>query len=257
MPNIPKKVSDRLASETKKYQKILTDAKNRDANESDTVTIITDMLADIFGYDKYSEVTSEQQIKGTFCDLAVEINNKTEFLIEAKAIGQELNENHLRQALGYGFTKGIYWIILTNGVSWKIHKISEGVTPLHHEEILSFDMLEINARKKEEQEKLFVLCKEGIRKSAIDLFHKRVSVVNKYMIGAIMQSEAVIKVIRRELRKSADGMAISMEDVEEIVKNETLKQIVVEGEQASLATKAIKKIQRAEKAQARTEKKAA
>ncbi len=65
MTKIPKKVSDRLATEVTKYQKVLTAAKDRDVNESDTVTIIVDMLSDIFGFDKYYEVTSELAIRGT------------------------------------------------------------------------------------------------------------------------------------------------------------------------------------------------
>ena len=56
---VPKKVADRLVAGIKHYQPILNAAKARDVGEADTVTIVKDMLADVFGYDKYSEVTSE------------------------------------------------------------------------------------------------------------------------------------------------------------------------------------------------------
>ena len=59
MPRVQKKVYERLVAGIKQFQPILTAAKSRDINEADTVTIIKDMLADVFGYDKYSEVTSE------------------------------------------------------------------------------------------------------------------------------------------------------------------------------------------------------
>ena len=52
----PKKVSDRIIKELPAFQKVLQDAKNRDINESDTVVIISDMLATVFGFNKYSEV---------------------------------------------------------------------------------------------------------------------------------------------------------------------------------------------------------
>ena len=74
MANIPVKVADRLASSIKRFQPVLASAQSRDVNESDTVIIITDMLSDVFGYDKYSEVTSETAIRGTYCDLAVKLN---------------------------------------------------------------------------------------------------------------------------------------------------------------------------------------
>ena len=35
--------------------------------------IVADILSEIFGYDKYNEVTSEYAIKGTYCDLAIKL----------------------------------------------------------------------------------------------------------------------------------------------------------------------------------------
>jgi len=112
MARIPKKVTERLSKRVPQFQKVLKRAKDRDVNESDTVTIVTDMLADVFGYDKYSEVTSEQAIRGTYCDLAIEIKGTTKYLIEVKSIGLTLKENHLRQAINYGVNKGIQWVII-------------------------------------------------------------------------------------------------------------------------------------------------
>jgi len=50
----------------KKFQPILTLAQSHDANESDTVIIITDMLSEIFGYDKYSELLRKKAIRELF-----------------------------------------------------------------------------------------------------------------------------------------------------------------------------------------------
>jgi hypothetical protein len=54
---LPKRVSDRLIRIVPKFQQVLNLAKDRDVNEADTVSIIKDMLADIFGYDKYLDIT--------------------------------------------------------------------------------------------------------------------------------------------------------------------------------------------------------
>ena len=99
----------------KRFQPIIQAAKARDAWESDTVTIITDYLTEIFGYDKYSEVTSEHEIRGTFVDLAIKVNDTLLFLIEAKAIGLILNDKHLKQAVDYAANKGVDWVVPTNG----------------------------------------------------------------------------------------------------------------------------------------------
>jgi hypothetical protein len=99
MATIAKKVKDRFSKIVPKFQRILSKAKDRDVNESDTVNIINDMLDEVFGYDKYLDVTSEFAIRGTYCDLALKLDGKVQFLIEVKAIGLDLKDNHLRQAL--------------------------------------------------------------------------------------------------------------------------------------------------------------
>jgi len=76
MAKVPIKVSERISTAIRRFQPIINAAKSRDANESDTVIIITDMLSDIFGYDKYSEITSECAIRGTWCDLAIKMEGK-------------------------------------------------------------------------------------------------------------------------------------------------------------------------------------
>src|ERR1700709_2791100 len=95
------KVSSRITAQLKKYQSVLRAAQKRDISEADTVTIITDILADIFGYDKYKEVSSEHAIRGTYVDLVVTVDEKKRFLIEAKAINIELKDAHVKQAVDY------------------------------------------------------------------------------------------------------------------------------------------------------------
>jgi hypothetical protein len=99
---IPNRVADRLAAGLKRFQPILASARSRDVNESDTSMIVTDLLADLFGYDKYHEVTRELCIRGTFCDLATRIEGKFQMIIEVKAIGLELKDGHVKQAVDYG-----------------------------------------------------------------------------------------------------------------------------------------------------------
>ena len=54
---IPAKVQERLIAGIKKYQPIVARAQDRDINESDTVTIITDIIESVLGYDKFTEIT--------------------------------------------------------------------------------------------------------------------------------------------------------------------------------------------------------
>lgn len=135
---IPKKVVERIATTIKTFQAVAASHKSKDVSEADTVTLIKDILSDCFGFDKYHELTSEQQIRGTFCDLAVKIDGKIKYLIEVKAAGVSLNDSHLRQALAYGANQGIEWVVLTNAVEWRLHRIKFG-QPIDHEEVSSFN----------------------------------------------------------------------------------------------------------------------
>src|SRR6187402_2999550 len=88
--SISAKVSQRIAAGLRKFQPVLAAAKARDVNESDTVVIVTDLLHEVFGYEKYADITSEHMVRSTFCDLATKIDGRLALLIEVKAIGTDL-----------------------------------------------------------------------------------------------------------------------------------------------------------------------
>ena len=240
MATIPKRVSDRLSKETRTFQRILKTAKDRDVNESDTVVIVTDMLSSVFGFDKYTEITSEYAIRGTFCDLAVEVDGNVEYLIEVKAIGLNLSETHLRQAVGYGAQHGIQWVILTNGVNWEIYRI-KFEKPLGHDLLTEFNILDLSPRKREDQEILFLLCKEGLSKAVIEDYHEHVRSVNKFVISAILQTEVSLNLVRRELKRVAKGVKVDTKEIETILVSDVLKRDVIEGESAKQARARVKK----------------
>jgi predicted type IV restriction endonuclease len=237
---IPGKVKARLVKESRVFKKILLRAKDHDVNESDTVTIVTDMLERVFGFDKYSEVTSEVAIKSTYCDLAVKIDGNIEYLIEVKAIGLELKENHLRQAMNYGAHQGIPWVVLTNGIEWQLHRVTFD-RPIGLDHLCTFDFTEINPRKAEDLDRLFLLCKSGMKKHAMEAFHDRVQSVNRYVIGAIVTSDVMVNSIRRELRRLTPGLKIDDGEIRKILSDGVLKREIQEGEKASKARARVKK----------------
>ncbi|WP_428897028.1 Type I restriction enzyme R protein N terminus (HSDR_N) [Parelusimicrobium proximum] len=237
---IPKKVADRLNKSISKFQTVLKIAKDKDINESDTVQIITDMLAEIFGYDKYNEVTSELAIKGTYCDLAIKIENKIQFLIECKEINKNLKEMHLRQVIDYGAKQGVSWVILTNGILWEIYKI-KFEQPISYDLICTLDFLNISHKREDIQEKLFLICKEGLSKDVREDFYEKMQVVNKFVIGALLLSEPITSVIRRELRKYADGLKIEESEIIRILTQEVLKREITEGEEADKTNSKVKR----------------
>ncbi len=240
MVTIPKKVRDRLVKQIPRFQKILANAKNRDIHESDTVTIVVDMLENVFGFDKYNEITSEHAIKGTFCDLAVKIDGKIKYLVEIKAIGLDLKENHLRQVVNYGANEGISWVVLSNGMDWQIHKISFE-RPISSQLVAVINFEEINHRNKDHLLQVFLLCRQGMKKQAIEDYHERSQIVNRFMVAAIAQTEPVASVIRRELKRLAPGIKVEKSEIQELLRSGVLKRDVTEGESADWANSRVKK----------------
>lgn len=241
--NIPKKIETRLAAGIRQFQPVLTAAKDRDIGESDTVTIVKDMLADIFGYDKYSDVTAEHAIRGTYCDLALTIDGHMLKLIEVKAIGIELKDQHVKQAVDYATNKGCDWVTLTNGIIWRVYKIHFS-KPIDAELVLDIDILNLNPKTDQHLEWLFLLCKEGWAKSVLGAFHAQKQVISRFFIGGIIVGDTVVEAIRRELRKLAPDVRTDAEQIRNLIESEILKRDVLEGERAVEARRKLSSIYR-------------
>ena len=239
---VPKKISDRIKAEIKKYQKILADAKVRDINESDTVIIISDILSDVLGFDKYSEITTEFAIRGTYVDLAIKINEEIFYLIEVKAIGLDLKENHLRQAVDYAANQGIDWIVLTNGEIWQVYKVLFK-KPIDVEKAFEFNLIDFSPRDAETIYELYTLTREGVKKSAIADLHEKGKITNKFAIAAMLQTEPVLKAIVREIKGVNKSIKVDTEYVATVIEKEIIKREVREGDGAEKAKQLIKKSQ--------------
>ena len=242
MTAVPAKVYDRLTSGLKRFQPILSSAKARDAGEADTSTIVKDMLCDVFGYDKYTEVTAEHIIKGTFCDLAVKLDGKLQLLIEVKAIGLELKDGHIKQAVDYAANQGTEWVILTNGSTWRIYRVFFS-QPIANELVFECDLLSINPKNRGAIENLFLFAREGQTKSVLQDFHAQRQATSRYFLAAVILSESVLEVIRRELRRAFPDVRIDSDQLREELVSEVLKREVTEGERADDARKKISRSQ--------------
>src|SRR3954468_9077447 len=95
---VPNRVRERIQQGLKRVVLIIQQQKARDVSDVDTVTLVKDTLAEVFGYDKYAELTSEHAIRGTYCDLAVKLADK---LVQLESAGSALDDRHVKQAIDY------------------------------------------------------------------------------------------------------------------------------------------------------------
>jgi len=241
MRPIPKKINDRLSLGIKKFKPILADARSRDINESDTVVIVTDVLSEFFGFAKYSEITSEFSIRGTYCDLATRIDGDLQYLIEVKAIGLELKDSFIKQAIDYAANEGIDWVILTNGNHWIVFRVSFS-KPIDKDQVMEFNFLDLNSKNKMHLEMLFSLSREGCNKSILDEYHSRRQVLSKYFIGSIIMTDSILNSIRKELRKIEPEVKIEIEQLRDLITQDVIKRDILDSEKSKDATKKINRV---------------
>lgn len=100
--------------------------------EYPTRTIFVDPLLGALGWDVRDpdEVELEYPtIDGKSVDYALKINREVVALVEAKALGDPLDDvKAITQVVGYATNDGIEWCILTNGTRYKVYSSSQRAT---------------------------------------------------------------------------------------------------------------------------------
>jgi hypothetical protein len=246
---IPKRVVERIQSKLKAFQAVLQAQRARDVSEADTVTIIKDVLSEMLGFDKYAELTSEHSIRGTFCDLAVQFDGKVQLLIEVKAIGLDLKENHVKQAIDYAANQGVEWVVLTNSIQWVLYHVLFR-KPIDKVEVAKINLLEASARAEADIERLYLLTREGLSKNALSEYRDRQDATSRFMLAAILlNSEPVASAIRKEVRRVSD-LLVDAEVIEKMLREQVIKREAIEGDQADAAVRRFKAGERAAKKRA-------
>ena len=236
------KVTSRITAQLKNYQGILAQAMKKDSSEGDTVVIVTDMIADILGYDKYQNLSSEHAIRGTYVDLMVSVDNKPRFLVEVKAVGVELKDNSIKQAVDYAANKGLDWVVLTNGIIWRIYKVVFA-KPIDKVLVCELNALEANSKGPEAVECFGSLSLEGFSKDALsDWFHEK-QITSKFTVAALLVSDSVLNSIRLQIRRLSQ-VRVDIEELRSLLIEEVIKRELMDGDEAKAASAFLKKMQR-------------
>lgn len=236
------KQRERFQKALRKYKPVIKRAIEADINESDTVTIIVDILADMFGYDKFADITSEFAIKKRFCDLAIVSKGEIKLLIEVKAIGITLNREHLSQAVHYATDSGVEWVMLTNGQSWQLYHLTFG-KPVDYSLVYSFSFTDLSIKQDSDLEYLTLLSRESLFKTSTNLndFYNQKKLLDRMVIGQIVQSEPVVKAIKSVMKKMAKETKVTDEEIMYILANGVIRRDIIDDDKANSVKNRIKK----------------
>jgi hypothetical protein len=236
------KVASRITAQLKTYQGILAQAMKKDSSEGDTVVIVTDMISDILGYDKYQNLSSEHAIRGTYVDLMVSVDNKPRFLVEVKAVGTELKDNSIKQVVDYAANKGVDWVVLTNGIVWRVYKVVFA-KPIDKVLVCELDALEANSKGPEAIECFGSLSLEGFSKDSLsDWFHEK-QITSKFAMAALLLSDSMLDSLRLQIRRLSQ-VRVEIDDLRSLLTDEVIKRELIDGDEAKSASGFLKKLQR-------------
>ena len=210
---------EQVAAAVKKFAKPLQNLLDRDANEGDTRLVVTDLLCEGLGYDKFRDLTTEYMVKQDFADYGVRIDKQLVGFIEVKRISQKLNERHLRQVQMYAVNEGVEWMILTNGQVWRAYHLTGGL-PVRVDMAFEVDLLGPEPVA-EKAEKLFYLHREALKRRRIDDLWKHRAATSPEALLDILLSDTVLDAIRKEVKRNT-GISTTVQDLATVLRTEVV-----------------------------------
>ena len=222
-PSVPKwesEARERVKAAVKKFQKPLADLVARDANEGDTRLLVTDILCDGLGYDKYEDLTTEYQVKVDFADYGVRVDKQLVAFIEVKRCTQTLNQKHLHQVQSYAVNEGVEWMILTNGRVWQAWHMSPGM-PVQMDKVLDIDLLSEDSIAKK-ADAMFYISRDAFKRHQIDEMWKRAAATSPKSLAKILLSDRIVSEVTKELRRQT-GHKADTAKIEEILKSDVIR----------------------------------
>jgi hypothetical protein len=121
--------------------------------------------------------------------------------------------------------------VLTNGVNWRIYKVHFG-QPIEKILVCELDAIEASAKSPEALECFGNLSREGFSKSTMAEFLLHKQVTNKFTVAAVLQTDFILEVLRREIRRMSSGVKVEVEYLRSLLQEEVIKRDLIEGDEA-------------------------
>jgi len=113
MTKINRKIQERLRAGLRCFKPLLKAAKERDASRADTATLALDLLSNLFGFDRYSEVTPELDNREAVYDFAIHSGNSVAMLVRVSPVCSAPDDRYLLATVQHALLHGVEWIVLT------------------------------------------------------------------------------------------------------------------------------------------------
>lgn len=200
------------------------------ANESDTVMFLVKFFEEVLGYDSLKgEISKELAIKDRYCDIALKIEGTVRLLVECKAASVKgLQDKHIEQAENYASRAGLRWVLLTNGIEWKLFHLSfaegEGI---NHDVAFEANLLDdLEANLESFWGKLELLSRDQLKKDVLEEYWEQRKALGPASVVKALFDNDVLTVVRRELNRIAPAR-LEMEDVFKAIRDVLSKEALM------------------------------
>jgi hypothetical protein len=231
-------------SKLRRFTTVFREARERGANESDTMMFLVRMFEEVFGYDAFKgEISKELAIKDKYCDIALKIDGAVRILVEGKSAGLTgLVAKNIQQAEEYASRAGIRWVLLTNGIEWKLFHLTwaegEGI---EHDLAFEADAIaELDADAESLWSKLCLLSRSSVAKGLLDDFWERRKALSPGSVVKALFTEEALLAIRKVLNRNAPAR-LDIQDVFEAVRDALAKEAIAEAGDLTMKKKRKKK----------------
>lgn len=236
------KALERIKKGLRRMSNIVERAVRDDYKEADTRKIVSDMLCECLGWDKFENVTAEQMINSRYADYVVKTDDEEVFVVEVKQIGLKLKETHLNQARQYAVDEGIDWCILTNGDEWQAFRTElEGKIPVTRH-VFTVRISDKDVKPAEKARLFYLFSEEANRKKEIEDYYQRRIALSGANLADQIFSDKVINQLRCSI-KNATGQRLTNSEIAKALVKRLFRDDVVNDDHM----KAIKRMERAEK----------
>lgn len=180
---------------------------------------MSDILCEGLGYDKYKDLTTEDQVKVDFADYGVRVDKQLVAFIEVQRCTQVLNQRHLHQVQSYAVNQGVEWMNPTNGRHWQLWHMKRGL-PVQMDTVIDVDLLTDEPLAKK-ADSMFYMSRDAFKRHAVDDLWKKRAATSAKAVAKVVLGSKIVEEIRKELRRQT-GFNADAAQIVETLKTEVL-----------------------------------
>ena len=131
-----------IKKDLKKFIPIFKKLRDENDHEAMTSAKVQELFVDVLGYDRDTQITLEEPIKGLRADIAIQLDNHIRLIVEVKKAATKnlCKPKYVTEVELNAAHKGVPWALLTSGIEWNLYHRTFDKKALNYEPAFSVDL---------------------------------------------------------------------------------------------------------------------